>query len=259
MARPLVFFSDVHLGAPSLDDDREREQHVIQFLEQAMLQDAETYIVGDLFDFWFEYRHAIPRANIAMVAALKSLTASGLRLHYLAGNHDLWIGDFFRDDLGIQIHHNALKIETPHHRIYVSHGDGAAPSDRGYRFLKRILQSRLNIFLYRLLHPDLGIPLAKHLSQVSRDKGRLPNPWEQEYRQFAHDRFAEGHDVVIMGHTHYPMHEITGGKHYLNLGDWITHFTYCRIDNAEISLRQWPSEEPWRPAKVEQDALVHTR
>jgi len=243
MSNPLIFFSDVHLGAPLLADDRIREQKVIAFLEYAQQLQARIFIVGDLFEFWFEYKEAIPRQNFAVLATMYKLIQNGICIHYLAGNHDLWLGSFLEKEIGVHIHRNEAELCINGQNIYVTHGDGAAKSDSRYRFLKRILCSRTNIKLYRLLHPDLGIPLAKRASQVSRDKGNNPHHWASEYREFAEDRFEEGHDIVIMGHTHYPLHSHTNGHHFINLGDWITHYSYCLIKDNEISLRQWPSME----------------
>lgn len=243
MSRPLIFFSDAHLGAPLLEDDREREHKIIDFLQDAASENAIIYIVGDLFEFWFEYKHAIPKSNFALLAALHRLTSAGTEIHYLAGNHDMWPSAFLQKELGVHTHTGEARLRLKAFDILVTHGDGAAASDRGYRLLKKFFQSKINIALYRLLHPDFGIPFAKHMSQVSRDKSFTADPLAEEYRTFAINRFAEGHDIVIMGHTHEARHEIYGHKHYLNLGDWISHFSYCHIVDGDISLRHWPSKQ----------------
>lgn len=241
-----IFFSDAHLGAPKLHDDRRREKRLIQFLENAAEREATIYIVGDLFEFWFEYRQVVPRQNFAVLAALHRIARSGVEIHYLAGNHDLWLGSFLKDELGLIIHHQHLEAAAGPGKIFVTHGDGIAKQDVGYRILKRILRNNANVFLYKLLHPDFGIPFAKLMSHVSREQGQDIPKWQEDYRAYAVERFREGYDAVIMAHTHFPLHEIIEGKHYLNLGDWINHFCYCEINDTSISLRRWPSQEIYR-------------
>lgn len=238
-----IFFSDAHLGAPRLDDDREREQQVISFLEYVASENAVLFIVGDLFDFWFEYRQVIPRNNFATLATLYQLTTAGIEVNYLAGNHDLWLGSFLRDEIGVNIYDSATNLTTSQFNVYITHGDGEAASDKGYRFLKKIFKSKTNTRLYSLLHPDLGIAFAKRMSQVSRTRGESANFWEAEYRHFAVGKFTEGYNAVIMGHTHNPRHEKIGDNHFINLGDWIEHFSYCLLEDGEISLRKWPARE----------------
>jgi len=142
MSNPLIFFSDVHLGAPLLADDRIREQKVIAFLEYAQQLQARIFIVGDLFEFWFEYKEAIPRQNFAVLATMYKLIQNGICIHYLAGNHDLWLGSFLEKEIGVHIHRNEAELCINGQNIYVTHGDGAAKSDSRYRFLKRILCNR---------------------------------------------------------------------------------------------------------------------
>ncbi|RMD99102.1 MAG: UDP-2,3-diacylglucosamine diphosphatase [Calditrichaeota bacterium] len=259
-ASPYYFLSDAHLGAPNLTDDAHREKRLLQFLEFVAAKRGRLFIVGDLFEFWFEYREAIPRRNFAVLATLYQLVREGMEIHYFAGNHDLWLGAFLRDSLGIHIHHHATSIRKNELNIFVTHGDGLAKQDKGYRFLKKILTNRMNIFLYRLIHPDFGIPFAKKMAQVSRDQGETQNPYEADYREFALQKFKQGYDVVIMGHTHLPLHETYRDKHYINLGDWIDHFTYCEILSDRISLRQWPSQkiytEPSQKGKTAQAVLL---
>lgn len=243
MSKPIYFFSDAHLGAPLLNDDKEREQKIIDFLHAAASENAAIYMVGDLFEFWFEYRRVIPKNNFALLAHLYQLTSSGTEIHYLTGNHDMWPGPFLQQELGVHTHTSETRAQLGEFDILVTHGDGTAASDKGYRMLKKVFQSRINIALYRLLHPDFGIPFAKRMSQVSRDKSFTADPLAQEYRDFAFQCFREGHNVVIMGHTHEARHEIYGANHYINLGDWISHYSYCEVNDEGISLRRWPSKE----------------
>ena len=237
------FFSDAHLGAPNRADEGWRQQQVIAFLDYAKQHGAGLFIVGDLFDFWFEYRHAIPNRNFAVLAKLHELRAAGLPVDYIAGNHDLWMGDFLRQEVGLALHENHVVRKLCGYDCYIIHGDGVAKNDSGYRLMKRIFKNPLNIKLYRWVHPDVGIPLAKLVSHTSRSVKDNPNTWERDYREYAEARFAEGHEVVIMGHTHKPLYEAVGQKIFINLGDWMEHFTYCRLDEHGPRLLTWPEQK----------------
>lgn len=242
MPKSLLFFSDVHLGAPNLRDDRQRQQSVLQFLDYAAENQAAVYIVGDLFEFWFEYKQVIPKSNFPVLAALYQMTSQGLEVHYLPGNHDLWISTFLQNEIGLILHERATQIRTEAYNIFATHGDGAAASDKGYRFLRNIMSSGINIRLYRLVHPDFGIPFAKRMSQVSRNAGDAKCTWDREYEAFAKQKFSEGYNVVIMGHTHRPFHKMIDKKQFINLGDWLRHFSYCEITGDAVALRQWPTK-----------------
>jgi UDP-2,3-diacylglucosamine hydrolase len=244
------FFSDAHLGAPRREDEALRQRWVIEFLDYVKAHGAGLFIVGDLFDFWFEYRHAIPNRHFAVLAKLYELRASGMAIDYVAGNHDLWVGNFLRREVGLTIHESDVTRQLCGYRCYIIHGDGVAKNDGGYRLMKRIFKNPVNIFLYRWLHPDLGIPLAKLASHTSRSVKENPNTWERDYRGFAEAKFAEGNDVVVMGHTHKPLfeHVNTVGaapKVFINLGDWMNHFTYCHFDETGPQLLTWPEQKPY--------------
>lgn len=244
------FFSDAHLGSTARDDDKYRQKMVLDFLDYAGERAAGLYIVGDLFDFWFEYRHAIPSSNFPVLAKLHELSRSGLPIDYLAGNHDLWLGDFLQNEVGVKVHHDGI-IRTLHGtKCFIVHGDGIAARDGGYRFMKKIFKSKANIFLFRLLHPDLGVKLAKSLSHTSRQVRENPYSWEADYKAYAEARFADGFDAVIMGHTHKPLFEKIGTSHFINLGDWMDHFTYCEITSEGPSLHRWPTRELFHASTV---------
>lgn len=239
----LFVFSDAHLGAPGLDDDAQRQQAVIDFLHYAADEGGTICIAGDLFEFWFEYKQAIPRQNFPVLACLYELASAGREIHYLRGNHDLWLDSFFREEIGVITHGEETRFSIGAFDVFVTHGDGRAAPDKGYRRLKYVMQNRYCVAFYRLLHPDIGIPFAKKMSQVSRNKSFADDPWAEDYRNFARQKFAEGANVVLLGHTHRAVHELNGSKHYVNLGDWIAHYSYCRIDPQEVSLRQWPTHD----------------
>ncbi len=230
----IYFISDAHLG-----DDEESARKLISFLDG--IKGCELlYILGDLFDFWFEYRTVIPRQYIRTVCKLLDLVQSGTKIVYLAGNHDFWLGDFLNSQVGIQVELGSLRVEHQGLRIYLSHGDGIAKGEIGYRFLKRILRNPLNIALFRLLHPDLAIPLARRISRLSRGstqgKGEL---LLKDYEDFASGLIQGGMDAVILAHIHRPLYKKLAGGIYINLGDWITHYTFGKLEDGILTLERW--------------------
>ncbi len=233
------FFSDVHLGMAETEAQDQREEKLLAFLEHVRQTGERLFIVGDLFDFWFEYRTVIPRGYMRTLSALGNLRELGVELHYVAGNHDFWIRDFLTSEMEIQVHFDPIEYTINGKRFYLNHGDGIAKNDGPYRFMKRIFRNRTNIFLYSLLHPDLGIPLAKWVASLSRShqNGKLID--DSDYRELAMQKFQEGFDYVIFGHLHNPTLQEYGNKTYVNLGDWIDHFTYALFDGEEMKLLSW--------------------
>jgi len=236
------FFSDAHLDAVSAARQKPERARLHDFLERLPGRASSLYVVGDLFDFWFEYRTAIPRAHFATLCALKRVREAGVEITYLAGNHDFWLGRFLADELGIRTHDGALSLELQGRRIWVHHGDGLVGGDLGYRMLKRLLRNRVAIRLYQLLHPDLGIPLAHRISVLSRRsrEGR-PLDGERLRREIAVPRFAEGYDAVLIGHFHHAYEHRENGREFFVLGDWIDHFTYLVLEGGRFRLESWPA------------------
>lgn len=236
-------FSDAHLGAPHIPNEGERKDKILSFLDHVKTAGTGLFIVGDLFDSWFEYRYAVPNRHFAIFAKLYELRQSGVEIDYLAGNHE-WLGNYLRQEIGVRIHHEGISRELCGYRCFITHGDGTAKPDVGYRLLKRIIKHPVNIFLYRMLTPDLGIPFANYMSRTSRKMKNHEGKWAEEYRAYAAAKLAEGYEIVLMGHTHQPKFEPVQGRVFVNLGDWMTHFTYCRIDASGPQLISWQTENP---------------
>jgi UDP-2,3-diacylglucosamine hydrolase len=234
----IVFVSDAHLGAPG--GDPRREELLDRFLTDLRGQIAGLMIVGDLFDFWFEYRHAIPKGHFRVLRAIAELRADGVAVIYFGGNHDFWAGTYLKDEIGIEVSDGPIEFEIQGRRIYVAHGDGLGGGDLGYKILRRILRNRLCIALYRSVHPDIGIPLAYGVSAVSR---RHTEPREtlipKLVRDIAIPRLRQGADAVVMGHVHEPTHVRLAGGDFIVIGDWLTKFTYAVLEDGEISLRRF--------------------
>lgn len=234
------FISDAHLGLGSKEEERAKERRLIAFLDFAFRDAGEIFIVGDLFDAWFEYRTVIPKGYHRLLTKLEEGVEHGVTIHYLAGNHDYWMGSFFRDELGIRTYYHPFEAIIDGKRFYIHHGDGLANNDTGYRILKRILRSPVNIGLYKMLHPDLGINLARLSSKKSRHYTSQKDYGDEDGMiTTATRKIKEGYDVVIMGHRHRPLFKQIGPGVYVNLGDWISHNTYAEASNGAISLHSW--------------------
>ena len=236
----IYFISDVHLGLRPREEEKEKEERLLSFLRTAYRLVDSLYILGDLFDFWFEYATVIPKGFHRTLAALQEFTDRGKAVHYLTGNHDFWIGDYFTVELGIRLHADPFEELLEGKRVYLHHGDGLAEHDLGYRMIKPVLRNKWNIRLYRWLHPDLGVRLARRSSRGSREYTSAKDYGETNGMvQFAAKRFHEGVDIVIMGHRHKPIIIKVGTGTYVNLGDWITYNTYAVLDRGTIELKTW--------------------
>jgi UDP-2,3-diacylglucosamine hydrolase len=242
MSSPAAFFiSDAHLGAESKAREAPREARLLDFLDSLPGRASALYVVGDLFDFWFEYSTAIPRRYFDQLCALRRLREAGVEITCLAGNHDFWLGHFLQEELGIRTHSGALEVELQGRRIWLHHGDALIGGDLGYRVLKRVLRSRASIAAYRWIHPDLGIPLAhwaSGLSRASRDEQRLDRA--RLVREVATPRFAQGFDAVMIGHFHQVIEHREDGRVFFVLGDWIERFSYVELTDGEFHMREWP-------------------
>ncbi len=233
------FISDVHLGTEGIVSNKDRMKHFISFLSYVSAENGRLFILGDLFDFWFEYKYVIPKEFFPVLTALENFRKNGL-IDYIVGNHDFWVDDFFEKTLGIPVHQNEYELEINKKKIYLHHGDGIAKKDVGYRILKRILRHPVNTRLYRLIHPDFGFAMAHYFSRLSRNNSP-PQDKDDDYADFAREKIRQGFDAVILGHTHYPaIIEQTNGV-YLNTGDWVSNFSYGFWDGENFSLNYWNS------------------
>ncbi len=231
----IYFISDVHLGIQNRAEDKLRENLLLEFLESITGKCDTLFIVGDLFDYWFEYRTVIPKYFYRTLTALGKLRESGAGIEYLMGNHDFGHRTFFEEEFGVTIHKNDIIRKIGVKKFYISHGDGKSYKDTGYKILKRILRNRAAQFLFRLLHPDVGIGMASGSSRKSRVYTDKKSYGEGDgMRDFAAARISEGFDYVIMGHRHKLIHEKLGNGSYINLGEWIYNPSYAVFDGNEL-------------------------
>jgi len=238
--KKLYFASDFHLGAPNEEDSKERERKIVRWLDK-IKDDAHTiYLLGDIFDFWFEYKHAIPKGFIRLQGKLAELRDSGIPIVFFTGNHDMWMFDYFPKELGIPLYRNPQVLNVENSKLLIGHGDGLGPGDRSYKFLKKIFESKICQWLFARFHPNFGIGLANYWSKSSRisntKKGEDDFKGDKEYLwQYCKDIEAKQHyDYYVFGHRHLPLDlEVGKNSKYYNLGEWVNYYTYGVYDSAD--------------------------
>jgi UDP-2,3-diacylglucosamine hydrolase len=239
------FISDAHLGIAFPGYER-REQDLIQFLQRLHERADSLFILGDLFDFWIEYAHAIRPIYFNILHRFKSLIEAGMEIHYLAGNHDFALGPFLEKTIGMNLYFDHLSLTVQGKRLHLHHGDGLIRQEIGYRLLRFVLRNKVNQRLYRMLHPNVGITLAKLFSMTSRHliKRRCSEKKRAKYRAVARGYLSRGDDIVIFAHTHFPEIIDYDGKIFCNAGEWIRRYTYARLENGQLSLWEYFPDKP---------------
>ncbi len=238
----VFFLSDAHLGFADPAEETHRENALIQFFQWISDKADVLYIVGDLFDFWFEYASVIPRRFFRILCGLHRLREKGIDIQYIVGNHDCWAETFFPDEMGIRVHFETVTPVLQGKRFLIGHGDGIARKDIGYRILKKLLRNRLAVRLYKTIHPNAAFKMALFFSRLSRNQ-RFIKDKDEEYAAYARSFFVLGFDCVVLGHTHRPFEYREGDRTYINTGDWMNHFTYGRLQNGHLKLEHWPPKE----------------
>src|SRR5262245_9693705 len=238
-----VFISDAHLGSEPRHREAEREARLIRFLGALPDLTRSLYVVGDLFDFWFEYWTVIPRRYVELLSVLRRVREQGVQITCMAGNHDFWLGPFLREEVGLTTADGPLALDLEGHRIWLHHGDGLIGGDLGYKVLKRVIRHPVSLALYRWIHPDLGLPLAHWCSQWSRgSRDQRPLDGERLFREVAVPRFRDGFDTVMIGHFHHTYERREGPNAFFVLGDWMKHFSYVELRDGAFGLNVWPAQ-----------------
>jgi len=249
-SKKIYFLSDFHLGAPNHEASLEREKIIVQFLEEVR-QDASTiFIVGDMFDFWYEYRQVVPKGFVRLLGKLAELTDAGIAIHFFVGNHDMWMKDYLQKELNIPVYFEPRAFEFNHRKFLVGHGDGLGPGDRGYKALKKVFRNPVCQWLFGILPPAVGMGLANYSSRKSRQAtGKHEEVFMGEQNEWLITYCKEvlrneHYDYLIFGHRHLPIDYALNGSRYINLGDWIRYFTYAVFDGETLSLRsRYPENE----------------
>jgi len=248
--KKVYFASDFHLGIPDRAKSLDREKRIVQWLDEIKTDAALLYLVGDLFDTWFEYRNVIPRGYSRFMGKLAELSDSGLKIEAFTGNHDLWMRDYFLEELNIPVHHHAIIREINGKRFFIAHGDGLGPGDHGYKLLKKVLRNKFSQWLYRRVHPDTGVGFAGWLSRLGpKHSEEMPakkfmGPEKEMLVQFCLETLnSEHYDYFIFGHRHiaieYPLPQ---NSLYVNLGDWLQFDSYAEFDGEKLQLKYFKTQ-----------------
>jgi len=242
--KKIYFASDNHLGAPTRKESLVREKKFVNWLD-TVSQDAEAiFLLGDLFDFWFEYKTVVPKGFTRTLGKLAELTDSGIPIYYFVGNHDLWMQGYFEEELNISVFHQPKEFQFNDKTFFIGHGDGLGPGDKGYKRMKKLFTNPVAKWFFRWLHPDLGVRLAQYLSVknklISGDEDITFLGEDKEWLvQYAKRKLQEKHrDYFVFGHRHLPLEIPLGdNSQYINLGDWIHYYTYAVFDGDTMQLK----------------------
>jgi UDP-2,3-diacylglucosamine hydrolase len=244
--KKIYFISDFHLGVPNDSDSRKREDKIVSWLNSISNDVQILYLMGDVFDYWFEYKEVVPRGYVRLLGKLAELSDAGVELHYFTGNHDMWVFDYLPKEIGLQIHRAPIQKEYNGKKFFLGHGDGLGPGDFGYKFIKKVFANKMAQWLFARVHPNTGIGLMKFFSRKSRiatgnsDDVYLGDDkeWLMIYSREVLQK--EHYDYFIFGHRHLPLDkQLNGQSHYINLGEWINHFTYAVFDGHELLLKKY--------------------
>ena len=239
----IYFASDQHFGAPNKKESRAREAKFLRWLEGIEKDGHTLFLLGDLFDFWFEYKHCVPKGFVRILGRLATLKDKGLKIYFFVGNHDLWVKNYFQKELGFQVYHRPQLFTFGDKKFYVGHGDGLGPGDKGYKRMKKVFTSPIAQWFFGWLHPDLGIGLAHYLSLKNKILSSKETPvfltkekeWLYQYSR--RKRLQHGADYFIFGHRHLPLEiPLDEGGIYFNTGDWLKYFSYGVFDGEKFQL-----------------------
>ena len=243
----LYFASDIHLGAISYTTSREREDRLIRWLDMIQADAAEIFLMGDVFDFWFEYKTVVPKGYIRFLGKLAQLADSGIKIYMFKGNHDMWMFDYFPKEFDATIVSDELEIERNGKKFYLHHGDGLGPGDTKYKILKKFFRSSFCQWLFARIHPNLGVGVANYWSAHSRiagEKDEKLKPGQYEWLvTFCNGLLKTQYfDYLIFGHRHKTMDVMLNEKsRYVNLGEWVNTFSYAEFDGQELHLKHFES------------------
>ncbi|RKS95052.1 UDP-2,3-diacylglucosamine hydrolase [Flavobacterium limicola] len=244
--KKIYFASDQHFGAPTPKLSFPREQKFVAWLDEVKGDAEAIFLLGDLFDFWFEYKTVVPKGFIRVLGKLAEIRDSGIPIYFFVGNHDLWMKDYFQIELNIPVFHDNQEYTFGDKTFLIGHGDGKGPGDLGYKRMKKIFTNPFFKWLFRWLHPDIGVKLAQYLSVknklISGDEDVTFLGEDNEWLILYSKRKLETkhYNYLIFGHRHLPM-KVTVGENaeYVNLGDWITYFTYGVFDGENFEIKKY--------------------
>ncbi len=242
--KKVYFSSDNHLGAPNKTESKAKEAKFLRWLDGVKKDAAAIFLLGDLFDFWHEYKTVVPKGFIRVLGKLAEISDSGIPIHFFVGNHDLWMDGYFEDELNIPVYHKPKEFIINNTSFFIGHGDGLGPNDKGYKRMKKVFTNPLAKWLFRWIHPDIGVRLAQKLSTenklISGDDDLIFLGEDNEWLvQYCKRKLNQKHrDHFVFGHRHLPLQiPLESNALYTNLGDWCNHFTYGEFDGKNMFLK----------------------
>jgi UDP-2,3-diacylglucosamine hydrolase len=245
-SKKIYFLSDFHLGAPDAKTSLAREKKICRFLDIIKQDAAQIFIVGDLFDFWFEYNTVVPKGYVRILGKLAEITDSGIPVHFFVGNHDMWMKNYFQDELNIPVYFEEKEFVFSGKKFLIGHGDGLGPGDKGYKALKKVFRHPASKWMFALLPPNIGMGLANYFSRKSRAKtGMVDEVFLGEDKEwlitYCKDTLQQKqYDYFIFGHRHLPIDfDLKSGSRYINLGEWIKYDSYAVFDGENLELRYY--------------------
>ena len=246
--KKIYFLSDFHLGAPNHEASLVREKRIVRFLDEIKNDAAVIFILGDLFDFWYEYKNVVPKGFVRILGKLAELTDSGIIVHFFVGNHDMWMSGYFEQELNIRVFYDPEEFEFNGKKFLIGHGDGLGPGDHKYKFMKKVFRNRFSQWLFGMLHPASGIGLADYFSRKSRaSTGNEDERFLGEEKEwlivYSRELLQKKHfDFFVFGHRHLPIEfKLNDKSFYINLGDWIKYNSYAEFDGENIQLKYYKS------------------
>lgn len=241
--KKIYFASDNHLGAPTNEASRPREKKFVAWLDEIKHDAAAIFLLGDLFDFWFEYKTVVPKGFTRTLGKLAEISDSGIPIYFFVGNHDLWMDGYFEEELNIPVYHKPKEFTFNNKTFFIGHGDGLGPHDKGYKRMKKVFTNPFFKWLFKWVHPDIGVRLAQYLSVknklISGDDDAAFLGEENEWLvQYSKRKLEDKHrDFFLFGHRHLPLEiSLNSTSKYINLGDWIQYYTYGVFDGENFEL-----------------------
>ena len=242
--KKIYFASDVHLGLPNHKESLLREKLFVRWLDMIKKDASEIYLLGDIFDFWYEYKRVVPRGFTRFLGKIAEITDSGVPVHFFTGNHDVWMFDYFPKELGVTVHRETIVREFDGKKFLIGHGDGLGKGDRGYKLLKWFFTNRVLQWLFARLHPNFALWFGNRWSVNSRYSKEISHKFRGEHElitKFARDTLEKEHfDYFIFGHWHSPViHNLKDNSDLMLLGDWIVNYTYGAWDGEKLHLKRF--------------------
>ncbi len=246
----IYFISDAHLGVPDHKSSLEREKLLVQLLDKAAKDATEIFLLGDIFDFWFEYKSVVPKGFVRLLGKIAQITDSGIPVHYFRGNHDMWIFGYFEQELGVILHDKPVERKINGKLFFIAHGDGLGKGDRGYKILKKVFSSPISRKLFSFLHPGFGTSLALYFSRKSRmATGKKDEVFLGEENErllgFCKEMVKiKPYNYFIFGHRHLAMDlPVSQNARYINTGEWVKDFSYAVFDGDQVKLKFFKKEQ----------------